>query len=237
MTYQHIALDTPARQRLLALALADDGCTPAAVLDDEATTTLHKARYLDTVATDEGDEFLQVRIRDEAFRWALHYLESGYWRLADESPAEHGDWQSLLDRQRTVMEVWTRPMRSTLEPGGPFGHHHLPGHAAELAARSDIERFYEPGLREWRRAQDRPSRDIGTVDDLERIIARAPQPALLGVDDWGRAMRADEEAFMWGDDPPARRPWLERVDEIAAAWGRPLFGPGSWFGHPIDEYL
>jgi len=233
MPYTRIALDTEARRRLADLLLADDGATPAPVPADEHTADLIAARYLDAADAEAAGQ-IPVLIRDEAARWARHYLERGDWRHADRAD-EHEVWHALLERQRTVMEVWSRPSRDILAAGAEYGRHHL-GDALETMIRQDVEEFYRPGLREWRRGEDRPGCDIGD-EDLQRLLDRAPRPALLGVDDWGRRTRADEDAVIWGIKPPQRRPWLERADVIAAAWGLPLFGPGTWTGHPIEEFL
>lgn len=232
MPYTRIALDPTARRRLADLLLADDGATPVPVPADEYTADLIAARYLDAADAEAAGQ-VPVLIRDEAARWALHYLERGDWRHDDTE--ERDVWHALLERQRTVMDVWTRPSRDVLAAGAEYGRHHL-GDALETMIRNDIEEFYRPALREWTRGEDHPGRDIGE-EDLQRLLDHAPQPALFGVDDLGRRSRADEDALIWGIKPPQRRPWLERADVIAAAWGLPLFGHGSWTGQPIEEFL
>lgn len=58
-----------------------------------------------------------------------------------------------------------------------------------------------------------------------KIAARVAVLFSSGVNRAGQLDRLIAAAPAAGAE---RRAWLERADEIATAWGKPLFGPGAW---------
>ncbi|WP_335992348.1 hypothetical protein [Glycomyces sp. MUSA5-2] len=240
MSYQHHSLTPAARARLLALALADDGTALTAVPVDEHTVRLEEAGYIASdgyaAAADRiGSATIATRIRDEGWRWIVHYLESGRWRQ-DGAAAERPGWEQLLAALRATREVWTRPAHPVWVRGREAGRHVLPSRAQDASLRALVDDLFEPALTEARREGIRRGK-AGDAEALERLLDRAPNAAETGVDDAGRGLREDEVALVFGDVPVDRRTWLERADEYAAAWGRPLFGAGGWFGQSIDLFL
>lgn len=229
MSYERIALDDDARRRLLALALADDGQTGVDVPDDEATAVLVGADYVDRVA--DG-----ARIRDEGWRWITAHLEGGAWRSAKVDAAERAQWGELLAAVRQTRDLWVRAGAVVLWRGMEYGTKHLPADGTDKGLWQLVADLYEPAQTEMRSPHQRAGK-AGDPAVLDRILDKAPQADRTGVDDWGRSLRADEEAIIWGEIPVDRRSWLERADEIATAWGKPLFGPTGWYGRPIEEFL
>ena len=229
MPYERITLGDEARRRLLALALADDGQTVADVPDDEATAALIAARYVDRA--DGG-----ALIRDEGWRWIIAHLEGGAWRSRQTDAAERAQWDDLLATVRQTRDLWVRADAVVLWRGMEYGTKHLPADGADSGLCRLVADLYEPAQTEMRSSWQRAG-TAGNPAVLDRILAKAPQADRTGVDDWGRSLRADEEAIVWGEIPVDRRSWLERADEIATAWGKPLFGPTGWYGQPIEEFL
>uniref|UniRef100_UPI003F4931A0 hypothetical protein n=1 Tax=Amycolatopsis sp. CA-151526 TaxID=3239921 RepID=UPI003F4931A0 len=83
-----------------------------------------------------------------------------------------------------------------------------------------------------------PCRSPEDPELVEEVLDRAPRPGQVGLDDWGRPLRADEVAAIWGtpmEGPDTRLRWLRRADEIARAWGRPLFGPGGLLPDSLED--
>jgi len=113
------------------------------------------------------------------------------------------------------MPDFSEPGRATLDDGD-FAQHVLPNRADDQAVRDYVARLFTG-------AGGKPF----SPRLLQHVLDHAPDPELLGVADWQRGLRADEVAVIYGEVSPSRNDWLLRADEIARAWGRPLFGPGG----------
>uniref|UniRef100_UPI003F492685 hypothetical protein n=1 Tax=Actinokineospora sp. CA-119265 TaxID=3239890 RepID=UPI003F492685 len=99
----------------------------------------------------------------------------------------------------------------------PFAEHVLGSRGQDLDVQDDVAVLF--------RAAAESDPPVFAPHVVRRLLARAPDPELLGVQDWQRGLRADEVAVIFGSVPPTRRQWLLRADEIARAWGRALLGP------------
>lgn len=128
--------------------------------------------------------------------------------------------RNLISKEKNPMAQPARPARGTLLRGGAYGQHVLPSEADDMRVQSMVQAIFTPGA-------------SGQPEDpqlVQRLLDYAPQPDRIGVDDWGRGLRADEVAEIWGtpmEGPDTRGNWLRRADEICRAWGKPLFGTGG----------
>jgi hypothetical protein len=126
------------------------------------------------------------------------------------------------------MRTYRPPPPAALRRDAQFGHHVLPSDADDRELRTHVQVVFAPSP-PWRPFDPQL---------IQQLMDFAPQPDQIGVNDMGRALRADEHAQVWGtpmEGPDIRRRWLERADEVCRAWGAPLFGPRSLIGRTLDD--
>jgi hypothetical protein len=215
-----------------AIQIARADISPAWINEELVPSDLYEAFTIVLTATDTQIE--------QAFTNAEPLAEPVTWTGREHYPAaqievlraELDNLTDLIGEPASAaadpQPVYQRPKLADVRRGGRFGQHVLPSRADDSFVQGLVKVVFAP----------QPMFPGGDCCDpcapevVQQLLDHAPQTDRTGVDDWGRGLRADEIAAIYGEpmegDPlEVRINWLRRADELCRAWGRPLAGPGG----------